>query len=187
MTPKRLFWLAVAVQILVLTGMMSIHGFTVATGQPVRLQSVPVDPWDLFRGEYVILAYDISQFEPGQFPMEGTPYKRGQTVWVKLREGGPTATATAVAISSRRPAVGPGEVAIKGRVEWYQEAHKDYWGSYPGDLRIRYGVEQFYVPQGEGPGLERERERLIVEVKVDRFGRAALSRVFRGDEEIRWR
>ena len=154
MTSKRWFWLAVAVQILVLVGMMGTHGFTVLTGQPVRLQSVPVDPWDLFRGEYVTLRYDISQFEPGKIPMEGAPYTRGQTIWVKLQNGEPTATA--LAVSSRRPAAAPGEVVLKGRVEWYRAPHSDAWGSDPGELTIRYGVEQFYVPQGEGLGLERE-------------------------------
>lgn len=185
MTPKRWFWLAVALQILVLGGMIGTHGFTVVTGEPVRLQSVPVDPWDLFRGEYVTLSYEISRFEPGTFPMEGAPYKRGQTVWVRLRDGLPAATA--LSVSAERPAAAPGEVVLKGRVEWYHEGHSDPWSSYPGELMIRYGVEQFYVPQGQGPGLERDREQLIVEVKVDRYGRAALSKVFRNGEEVRWR
>ena len=82
-------------------------------GQEVRLEIVPVDPRDLFRGDYVILDYQISSVD---LPKDATSeFKRGQKVFVTLRpdENG---KARAVAISSERPAVSGADIVILGTV-----------------------------------------------------------------------
>lgn len=179
MTGKRTFWLAVLLQVLVLLGMAGIHQYTLATGTPVTLQVVPLDPWDPLRGSYVRLSYSITQLGADQVSMTGQPYQRGQVVWVTLRKGSPGWTATAV--STSRPSVGVDELALKGRVDWGYEDPTGY------RARISYGVEQFYVPEGEGPTLEQAREKMTVEVAVDRFGRAALRSVFVDGKPIHWK
>jgi uncharacterized membrane-anchored protein len=184
MPNKRWFWAAVALQILILLGLIGTHLYTRFTGAPVLLRTLPVDPWDLFRGEYVALRYEISELSPEQVPMTGIPYRRGQTVWVTLRKGDPFWTA--VAVSPERPATGPDEIALRGTVEWYAEAWVNGPEAQPARTFIRYGIEQFYVPEGEGARLQQQ-PHLTVEALVDRFGRAALHRVFLDGSEIRWR
>jgi GDYXXLXY motif protein len=43
----------------VLTWMLVSHAWPVWTGETIYLRTRPVDPRDLFRGDYVVLAYDI--------------------------------------------------------------------------------------------------------------------------------
>ena len=53
------------------------------SGQEVRLEIAPVDPRDLFRGDYVVLAYRIGTVD---IPKNVTAsFTRGQQVFVTLR------------------------------------------------------------------------------------------------------
>ena len=53
---------------------------------------------------------------------------------------------------------------------------------------LRYGIEQFYVPEGEGQKIESNRAvQLSVEAVVDARGRALVRRVFADGKELRWR
>lgn len=182
-TKRWLFAAAVVLQVLLLLGMAARHTYTLQTGRPIRLETVPVDPWEMFRGEYVQLRYKISELNSGQVPMAGAPYKRGQQVWVTLRPADPYWVA--VAVSDQRPSVGGGEVALQGRVQWWMDeaGPATNWPQ----VSIRYGIEQFFVPEGQGPGLEERRLQISVEAMVDRFGRAALHRVFVDGKEIEWK
>jgi uncharacterized membrane-anchored protein len=181
---KAWFWLAVAFQVLILLGIVGRHAYTIATGHPIMLKPAPRDPWDVIRGEYVSLSYNISGLNPSEVPMEGTPYKPGQPVWVTLREGKPFWTA--VAVSNKRPITKPADLAAQAIVEWYITSAPVVRQPRLPTLRLRYGIEQFYVPEGEGPDLERRWADMTVEAVVDRFGRAALHRVFLEGKEIRW-
>src|SRR5262249_27649233 len=79
---KRFFFvLAVTCQLLVLTGLASVKAYTLATGRTVTLRTVPVDPHDLFRGDYVELNYEISSVKSAR------DFKPGDQVWVILRKG----------------------------------------------------------------------------------------------------
>jgi uncharacterized membrane-anchored protein len=183
MRRKGWFWAAVALQVLVLLGMVGVHGYTLATGHPVLLKSVPIDPWDPLRGQYVTLGYDISRLQPAKIPMAGSPYERGQEIWVVLQPGNPYWTA--VSVSNQRPAVTAEQVAMKGRVDWWNPGYE----SQPAEALIRYGIEQFYVPEGQGTSLEQGQRagELSVEVLVDPTGRAAMHRVFLNGQEVHWR
>lgn len=181
-TKRWLFAAAVLVQVVLLLGMAGRHMFTLQTGRPIRLETEPLDPWELFRGQYVSLRYTISELEEGEVPMSGAPYQRGEKVWVTLRQGAPFWTA--VAVSDRRPVADGNEVALQGTVQWWMDGFDP---SGKARVFIRYGVEQFFVPEGEGPGLEDRRHRVDVEAVVDRFGRAAMKRIFLDGKEVRWR
>src|SRR3954452_17549802 len=53
------------------------------SGQEAPLEVVPVDPRDLFRGDYVVLDYRIGTVD---MPKDvTTPFTRGQQVFVTLR------------------------------------------------------------------------------------------------------
>jgi len=185
------FWVAVLAQVLALFGLIGVHSYTLTSGRSVLLKTEPLDPWDPFRGQYVTLNYTISSLREGTIAMSGAPYRRGQQIWVTLREGDPYWSA--VGVSAVRPAVAGGEVALRGTVEWTGPDWRIEPPAQPGGaqppsvVQIRYGIEQFYVPEGEGPGLEDRQIQLSVEAKVDRFGRAALYKVFRDGKEINWK
>ncbi|MDB4894257.1 MAG: hypothetical protein JWN15_519 [Firmicutes bacterium] len=182
MRHRRLFWAAILLQVLVLVGMIGSHGYTLWTGRPVMLKTAPVDPWDPLRGEYVTLSYEISTLRHDQVAMNGAPYHQMQTVWVLLEQQGEFWSA--VQVSDQRPAASPAQLAMRGTVAYY-----DGGVGRPGDVRVRYGIEQFYVPEGEARGLpgNGDRANMAVEVMVDSFGRAGLHRVYLEGQEIRWR
>jgi uncharacterized membrane-anchored protein len=178
---NRRFWMAVALQVIILLAMVSMHGYTLLTGEPVMLKTAPIDPWDPFRGEYVQLNYDISQLDAA-LPMEGYPYRSGQQVWVTLRRGEPYWAA--VAVSDRKPATGPGEVALRGRIRWIDGPEE---GQQAGRIFLSYGIEQFYVPEGQGRELQGQMVEMAVQAVVDKGGRAAIRSVFLEGEPIEWR
>lgn len=170
----RWFMLFVALQLLFLLGMAGRHAYTLATGTPVLLKTAPVDPWDMFRGDYVVLSYEISLL-----PLPPAPHLlTGESVWVTLQ---PPVSGErhwqAVGVSRSRPAAAPGQVAVRGTVRWQDHTH----------LSVAYGIEQFYVPEGQGRELEQRMEQVDVVAVVDRFGRAALREVLVDGQPIVWK
>ncbi len=190
------FWVAVALQVMVLVGMTGIRAYTLATGTRILLKTLPVDPRDLFRGDYVRLRYEISELHAGQIRLEDHEYRRGDVIWVVLEPGSPYWHAVAAGHTRPRPA--SGQVVAQGRVRYAynwtppsenpddpQHPDKDRTPA-PTDLRleVEYGIESFFVPEGQGRPLERPEIRLDVEVAVDRFGHAAIARVFADGQEV---
>jgi hypothetical protein len=65
-----------------------------------------------------------------------------------------------------------GSVLLRGDIERYYGSDE---GRLPIDntIRVHYGIEQIFVPEGSGGDLPSGREHVIaVELKVDRFGNA---------------
>ena len=54
----------IAFQMVVLGSMIARSTWTLITGETILLHVIPVDPRDLFRGDYVILAYDFTTRRP---------------------------------------------------------------------------------------------------------------------------
>ena len=177
--------IAVVLQSLALVGMVGIKQWTLATGTPVLLETEPVDPRSLFRGDYVRLAYRIGTFDLTRIAGDDA-FEKHDRVHVLLRQG--ERYWEAVSIHRDRPEVPPGQVAIKGRVE--------YLGAnfLPGEdvpiqhgITIRYGIENYFVPEGTGGDLERppEGEEVSILVAVDRYGNAGIKAVL-VDDEVRY-
>jgi uncharacterized membrane-anchored protein len=169
MTNRFRFATAVAVQVAVLTWLMTSRQWTLATGQTILLETVPVDPRSLFQGDYVALGYKIST--PTTAGAQGAAGLRpNETVYVTLRQSGKFWEA--VSVSPQRPKAAAKEVVLRGTA--------DYSGR-----RILYGIETYYVPEGKGLEIERQRwqrqpgetTRLTVEVAVDSGGRAGIRRL----------
>ena len=159
MSPQRrlAFWAVVAVQAVVPLAMIGWNEAALASGTPVRVKTVPLDPVDLFRGRYVRLNYTISSLRAGE------PFRAGQTVYVELTDrgdfwSGDVATTT-------RPEQG---TFIRGRAL----ADSSTW-----PVRIEYGIETYYTDEDEAPRLEREARSLYVDVRLDDDGGARIEGV----------
>src|SRR6516164_5539853 len=61
---RWVFLATVAFQLLVLSGMIAGNAIPYRGADVVLLKVMPVDPRDLFRGDYVILGYDITRIPP---------------------------------------------------------------------------------------------------------------------------
>ena len=142
-------------------GLVAVHEHRLRTGREVVLQTVPVDPRDLFRGDYVVLAYPMSALDVSAFGLDPAWYTVGQTVYVLLRQEGRHAVPMGLLL-------GPpsnGALFIRGQVTAVEG----------GRLRVEYGIESYFVPEGQGLLLERARgDTLEVVAVVDASGRAAI-------------
>jgi uncharacterized membrane-anchored protein len=150
------------------------------SGQEVRLEIVPVDPRDLFRGDYVVHRYRIGTIG---MPKDVTnTFTRGQHVFVTLRPD-ENNKARAVAISAERPAVPGSDIVISGTV--YSLAACPLSETGTTDCRlgnraiaVNYGLESYFVPQGEGKKIEvTAKGRLEVVAAVAPSGQAAIKRL----------
>lgn len=185
MTKKIL--IVLAIQTLLLFYMIANKQWTLAFGDPIVLETQPIDPRSLFRGDYVILNYTISRIELNQVAGDNV-FQTDDPVYVSLEKKGEYWQA--VAVHQSYPDVGPQQKVIRGRVHYVNgnryRRHRKLLAEDIRSINIRYGIENYFVPEGEGRELERrvpERE-ISIQVAVDSFGRAGIKAVlFNGQEE----
>jgi uncharacterized membrane-anchored protein len=133
------------------------------SGQEARLEVVPVDPRDLFRGDYVVFDYRIGTID---MPKDATTsFTRGQQVFVTLRPDGSNKF-KAVAISAERPAVSGTDIVILGVVSSPSVCQLSETGARDCKLGnravgVRYGLESYFVPEGEGKKIELTQKALL--------------------------
>lgn len=181
--------IVVALQTAALVYMIVERQAMLNASRVVTLKVAPVDPRDIFRGDYVILSYDISRLEPGKLAGDDT-FGYGDTVYVTLVPDGEAWTAAAIARD--RPVSMPGGVAIRGTVEAFQlescetpppgpdgpptAPAPDTCGKRVQSVTVRYGIESYFVPEGTGRELEDERQKgdLSADIAVTDDGRAAI-------------
>jgi uncharacterized membrane-anchored protein len=146
----------IAAQVAVVGTMAAGREAVLRTGDKVVLQTAPVDPRDLFRGDYVVLDYAISTIDTDQVAWDAADPFPGQTVWVVLEPRGRYHEPVVV---TDQP-VDSELTAIRGSVE--------YEGSW--FVRVRYGIEEYLVSEGTGWEIERSREvDVVVAVSDDGF------------------
>lgn len=154
--------LAAGLQTGILAVMMKGSDDILANGTPVTLKTVPVDPRDLLRGEYVVLAYDFSALDTALITGEWPTEAGDQTLYVALV---PDADGTwHAAEASFFPLIpSEGRVIIRSLPFRFEPSAEK-----PSVLRADYGLERYYVPEGEGKALEEARNgsRILVEARV---------------------
>jgi uncharacterized membrane-anchored protein len=137
------------------------------SGERVLLRVVPVDPRDLFRGDYVNLGYDISRPIPEGSADSGFSTSHlerivGKTIYERLESEEDGKHWRGAGYSLEQPASGK---FIRGSVE-------SAW-------QVRYGIEAFYVEEGKGHDYEQavRDHKLSAEVTIDSSGGAQLERL----------
>lgn len=177
-----LLWRAVATVLLLALGLLALvqqRAGILSSGTEVRLRTVPVDPRDLFRGDYVVFAYPISVVATGP---DGASYRSGETVYVTLKRDA-DGFSRATGVSHERPATSGDTVVIAGRVTSTSACALNDAGELDCNgerrrLRIAYGIESYFVPQGEGRAIETtDKARIEVVVAVSGSGEAAIKRL----------
>ena len=196
------FWLPLAFQTLILLALPFQAAYTYATGQTVVLQTAPVDPYDLLRGYYVILSYDISRIQtlselPGweDIEVQTSPFvvsrdslfESRDSFYVVLEAPEPS-TATAISpppwqpvrVSRDRPTdLAENQVALRGRYQGW---------------RVTYDLEAYYIPEDQRHEINdlisqvqwSDSEGFVVEVKVNSRGGAVPRSLWVGDRNYRF-
>jgi uncharacterized membrane-anchored protein len=158
-----LLWVAVAV------GIISLKQYTLRTGKTIVLETVPVDPRDFLRGDYVILRYKISELDLNQIKSTKSYYHSGENIFVELESKGKFYEAAAV---YGKKDIAAGKVILKGKVKYF----------YNKKLEVDYGIGSYFVPEGEGREIERNmrgsKSSVSAEIVVDSTGSALIKRVY---------
>jgi uncharacterized membrane-anchored protein len=171
-----LFGAAALVQIGLLAVMIIDRVQVLRDGAEVTLQTRPVDPRDFLRGDYVVLGYDITQLSTG--PLQNQPSgERNPQVYAKLAPNG-EGVYGALSVHAAPVAVTSPEVLIRGRVI-YGATCGSKWDTFCEKITVRYNLESYFVPEGEGRKLEdiRNQGKLSVVAAVLPSGRAAIKRL----------
>jgi uncharacterized membrane-anchored protein len=180
--PKAaLFGAAILLQCALLILMVADRMQILRDGREVTLQTQPIDPRDLLRGDYVTLGYGISQLPAGALAGQSAA-ERNPVVFVKLA---PNADGLyeAVSVHAEPVPVTAQDVLIRGRVTYSCGSNGR---TFCDRLTIRYGLESYFVPEGEGRKLElaRNQQKLRVVAAVLPSGRAAIKRLLLDGEPV---
>lgn len=176
---KILFIAAVIIQCVILLSMIARQEVLIKTGTKVMLKCVPVDPRSLFSGDYVRLNYEISEIRKGETEKEKVKFDEfsdGDTIYVAL-EKNKNDRFFSIADYAKSPdeLKKKHSLILKGKVDYSYAI-----------LRVRYGLETYFVPQNEGKDIEAGMAEVSAEVSVADDGRSALSRLFIAGEEVRF-
>jgi len=154
---------AIVVQVLILIGMVVSAALPLLMGTDITVRTRPVDPRDLFRGNYAQLSYDFSRI-PLQELASMVPLRTGEVVYVSLQQGRDGLHEFAAA-SLEKPDIG---LFLRGRVEYVTE----------GQMSVLYGIEAFFAPKDTALALEQTlRERAVATLAVSGSGRARIRTV----------
>ena len=161
MKPWRLiaFLAVVVVQVLLVSTMAVGHQEVLDEGEQVVLATRPFDPRDLFRGDYVVLAYEIGSIDTRIVAWDAPGPGLEQVVWIVLQPEGRLHHPVAVVSTPEYV----DQVAIRGVVE----------GIHDDMVSIRFGIEEYFVPEGRGHEIE-EADTIEVVVAVADDGTPAI-------------
>jgi uncharacterized membrane-anchored protein len=167
-------WIAIAavagIQTLALAYMLVNRISLLASGREIVAEVVPVDPRDIFRGEYVILNYTFTRGSEIVVP-EDTNI--GDALYVTLKPAGEPNKWDVVSADAAYPKeTAPGNVVLRGYAN-YVTAKTD---TSPARATIRYGIESYFVPEGKGKELEDlvRDKKIATVIAVGRNGEAAI-------------
>ncbi len=159
------------IQCAILGYMIQSRASILKNGTEIVLKTEPIDPRDLLRGDYVTLGYSISQFAATEiaggsntFLDEATP------VYVALKKDADGSWQKSRVSITRISDLKPDEVLIAGR------SANGFTPQTSDNVRVNYGIERFYVPEGEGKPIEEAQgeRRIDAVLMVDANGRAQM-------------
>jgi uncharacterized membrane-anchored protein len=154
--------LACSIPVLILLGMTVTPLYTLIKGDEILLQTVPVDPSNLFRGDYVALQYEaeeiprdlvekdvISEIEAGEYDL---------TVYVLLEKK--NGIHTPVKVSHNKPKNG---IYLKGKLE-YLGSNEDQKSV----AHLTYSLDKYFLEDNTGLEWEEASSKgeILAKVKV---------------------
>ena len=174
--------LVAAAQTAVIGAMVEGRAAILRNGADIRLKTMPVDPRDLLRGDYVTLSYPASSI-PREIVTGETPKQSGRVrLSVRLKPGADGLwTASEASFGTLAPEAG--SVVMRTLPFHYYPRGEDML---PETIFVAYGIERYYVPEGEGRVLEeaRNQQELEVEARVSPAGTVQIARILLRGEPV---
>lgn len=192
-TPVIKFWLIVAVQVLIILGIVMVKESALTSGRTVLVEIAPVDPRDPFRGDFLV--YQLASFTRIEGSMvSGEAFYEGQTVYVPMvttktheQLGQPIMVPDA---ARRVTSVEPrdGSLFLRGQVQSFTPATTPS-GIYPllpdiqpktipAQLVVTYAVEEFFIPEGTGRTFSFANKNALLSISVGQNGAALIKELY---------
>lgn len=154
---------AIAFQVLTVASIAITKERLLATGQEIILQTAPIDPRDIFKGDYVRLDYSFSKVPVSKLndDLLNTGLKKGQKVFLSLDINN-----RGIAQGNHLSLTPPQDsLYLVGRVKSHWPYHNyQKWSESnkkPAEtfqpVMVKYGLEQYFVEQGSGLEMEKIR------------------------------
>lgn len=170
MTNKVRYFAAVLVPVLILLFMTVLPLRATFFGKEILLETMPLDPTDLFRGDHVVLNYKISQVDesiiPGELKNDESKYF-GKNMYAVLKPVGEFYEVERISLD--KP---DGGVFLKCRYE-YREGTQFQPGLKTGGAsgtiyHFSYYLDRYFVPENTGTELEKlsQEGKLFAGVKI---------------------
>ena len=167
--PKRLtvgLVCAASLQLCVLLGMYINAQLPLWFGTEVSLATQPVDPRSLFRGNYALLSYNISQQAVPQSWQDDQPIAKGMVVYIALEPATEAGLFVGSGMYKQEPTSG---LFIRGRTgeNWHHQGAPM--------IDVTYGIEAYFAPKDKAMVLEEQLNhphRAVIMLNTD--GRARL-------------
>ncbi|MBU3947355.1 MAG: GDYXXLXY domain-containing protein [Proteobacteria bacterium] len=139
---NTLIVIAVLLQCFVLAAICFQREMILDSGNIVYMRTAPVDPRDLFRGDYVRLNYEASSIPKDLIPKELLDNIESKACVYVIYETDDHQVLVPKKLSANKP---PGQekyirAYTTGRMSW--------------DASLRYGIEKYFMEQGKGRTLE---------------------------------
>lgn len=150
----------ICLQVLLLIGIIGYREYWLETGDKVVLKTTPVDPRDIFRGDYVNLTYEITNMDIAG-DSQKPDFVPGQPIYVNL-EAASDGTMGACSVSKEEPASGR---FIQGMVQ-YERIESKWDVTYTDDS----GAIRRFEPQWS-PGVKKG-DRIVL--CLDKDGKVLL-------------
>ncbi len=188
MNQKKILYLTIVFWLLIFSGFIAYKEYTLRTGTEVLLKTLPVDPRDLFRGDYVTLNYEISTLDMEKLPSEESYFYSDEPVYLalELKNG----YGVPKKVYTTPPEDG---LYIKGKVkdilyDWETDESGITTEETIKELRVDYGIESYFVPEGKGMEIEKaqrtEKTEVDAKIIVDKYGNAVIKSLLIDGKEI---
>ncbi|MFO7593745.1 MAG: GDYXXLXY domain-containing protein [Pseudomonadota bacterium] len=183
---QLLIALAIAFQIGVVASLAISREWILENGTPYMFQTAPVDPRDIFRGDYVRLDYLFSRMPVEQLEEAITEngLRKGQKVYLSLKRDR-NGIARGGRLYASPPENGP-YLMGRSRHHWpfrnfFKMSPEQRKGFNIRPVSVKYGIEQYYIEQGSGRAIEEMRGGrndfqlpMLIHVRVSGAGEAVI-------------
>lgn len=163
---KRIgFIIALAVPLILLLSLVVKPLWTLNTGENIILKTVPVDPRDLFYGDYVTLQYEIEEVPKEKLSKNLIEKLENETSWRKFKVYGKLVSKDGVYILEELTEKKPSNTLyLTGEIQYYSYLNAEEVEVYD----VNFNLDRFFVPENTGMALEdlSRKGQLIAHIKV---------------------
>lgn len=161
------------VELAVIASLVMRYEWRLWHGRPVVLQTIPVDPRDLFRGDYVVLNYDIPLLDEMQPDVRGEKGCQQEDLWLVLNQS-EDEVSDVLRVERAVPAtLADDEAVLKVSADCRR-------------TDVPEAIRRYYVPEGTGRDLEKavRDQRVSVVLMTTPDGEATIAALRLDDETI---